>query len=509
MTELEMLCEEYYVGEFGDARLKKNGAQLLGRMVERRSACLRRLSNTRAEEMRFGRFLSNPNVTRQEIAREANQKTAALAAGLHVLALHDSSELNCQAHAGRTGGLGKVGNGKDVGVFIHPMLVIDADSSACLGLAHQQAWVRTKAAGDRTKLPIEEKESYRWLESAHAGKRCLRQAKMVTIVADRESDIYEEWDRIPDDRTHILTRVCRDRRLSNGHSLYAWLEAQPIMGCYRLPVKARPAKANYGGQQQGKRSAHSAQMEIRYGAVEIMRPTNCKDKAAKHCIQLWCVEVRERAESVLGNEEPVHWRLLTTHHIDSVEQALQLVDWYGERWQIEQLFRTIKKQGLETESSQLEDGERLIKLAVMATQAAVCTLQLTRAREGNTERPATDVFDPEEVEVMKKLQPQLEGRTAKQKNPHPQGRLSWTAWTIARLGGWKGYPSEAKPGPITMLRGQQRFASIVCGWKLANLCAQHSPPAGEGSPPRAGVRVCDPMACLNKANFYNTFRSIT
>jgi hypothetical protein len=196
-----------------------------------------------------------------------------------------------------------------------------------------------------------------------------------------------------------------------------------------------------------------------------------KDKAAKPRIALWSVEVRERAESVVGHEEPVHWRLLTTHRIDGVEQALQLVDWYGERWQIEQLFRIIKKQGLEIEASQLEDGESLMKLASLATPAAVCTLQLTMAREGNTERPATDVFEAEEVEVLKKLQPQLEGRTAKQKNPHPQGRLSWAAWIIARLGGWHGYASEAKPGPITMLRGQQRFAAIAHGWKLANLCA--------------------------------------
>ena len=111
-----------------------------------------------------------------------------------------------------------------------------------------------------------------------------------------------------------------------------------------------------------------------------------------------------------------------------------------------------------------------MKLATLAAQTAVCTLQLTMAREG-TERPATDVFDAEEIEVLKKLQPQMEGHTAKQKNPYPQGRLSWAAWTIARLGGWKGYASEAKPGPITMLRGQQRFASITQGWKLANLCA--------------------------------------
>jgi len=473
MISAHVLERDYYVGEFGDPRLKRNGAQLLGRMIRKESVCLRQLARDRAEEKRFGRWLSNTKVTHQEIAREGSKKTGQLVAGLHVLAVHDTSELNYQAHAVRTTGLGKVGNGKDEGLFIHPMLVIDAASRTCLGLAHQQSWIRTKRAGKRKQLVIEEKESYRWLQAAQAGKQCLDQAAMVTIIADRESDIYEEWDRIPDNKTHLLTRVCRDRKLANGQLLYDWLEQQAVNASYVLAVKARPEKAGYipGCPAKGKRSAHVARMELRYGEVDIVRPATCRDQAAKQSVKLWVVDVRERADSVVGNEEPIHWRLLTTHRIDSVEDALQLVDWYCERWQIEQLFRTLKKQGLDIEASQVEEGESLMKLASLATQAAVCTLQLTMAREGNTERAATDVFDEQGIEVLENLQPQLEGRTAKQKNPHPLGKLAWAAWMIARLGGWKGYASEAKPGPITMLRGQQRFDAMAQGWKLANLCA--------------------------------------
>lgn len=473
MRLAQVVRQDYYVGEFGDPRLKRNGAQLLERMVERESVCLRQLGASRAEEMRFGRWLSNPNVTHQEIAREGGRKAGELAAGLHVLAVQDTSELNCQAHAGRTTGLGKVGNGKDLGLFIHPLLAIEAQSRACLGLVHQQNWIRTKAAGPRKRLAIEEKESYRWLQVAQAGKQSLERSAMITIIADRESDIYEEWDRIPDSKTHLLTRVCRDRKLTGELSLYGWLEQQSVSACYVLAVRARPEKAGYvpGCPAKGKRSAHNARMEVRYGEVEMMRPAQCRDKGAQKSIKLWAVEVRESADSVIGQEAPIHWRLLTTHRIDSVEQALQMVDWYCERWQIEQLFRTLKKQGLDIESSQVEDGESLMKLASMATQAAVCTMQLTMAREGATERAATDVFDAQESAVLESLQPQLEGRTDKQKNPHPPGRLAWAAWMIARLGGWKGYASEAKPGPITMLRGQQRFAAMVQGWKLANLCA--------------------------------------
>jgi hypothetical protein len=457
-----MIGQEYYLGEFGDKRLRKSGSAFYKRMVESESVCLRRLGGNRAGEVRFGRFLSNAKVTHQEIMRESCEKTVGLVEGLHVLAIHDTSELNYEAHRERVRGLGTVGNGKDVGLFIHPLLALDAQSGACLGLAHQHMWIRTQgAAKNYAQLPIEEKESYRWLEVAQAGKEKLQRAAMVTIVADRESDIYEEWDRIPDNKTHLLTRACRDRLLPNGQKLYGWLESQAVQGCYTLSL---PARAD-------KRSAHEARMEIRYGEVEIKRPKKCTDKKASARIKLYGIEVRERAESVVGKEKPILWRLLTTHKIESVEQAQECVKWYCARWQIEQFFRTLKKQGLQIESSQVEEGERLMKLVSIAMQVAVRTMQLTLAREGNTERFATDVFDESAIQVLEQIQPSLEGRTTKQKNPHQPKKLAWAAWIIARLGGWKGYASEAKPGPITMLKGQQRFAAIHEGWRLAKMCA--------------------------------------
>jgi hypothetical protein len=203
----EMVEQEFYVGKFGDRRLARTGAQLYSRMVEQESVCLRRLGRDRAGEMRFGRWLSNPKVTRQEIMREASQKTAELAAGRHVLAIQDTSELNYQKHAGRLAGVGAVGNGKDIGLFVHPVLVLDAQSRACLGLAHQQAWTRTKAKAHYQSVPIEQREAYCWLQAAQATKQCLAQAARVTIIADRESDIYEAWDRIPDSKTGLLTRI--------------------------------------------------------------------------------------------------------------------------------------------------------------------------------------------------------------------------------------------------------------------------------------------------------------
>lgn len=432
-------------------------------MVSRQQVCLRRLADGRAQEVQFGRWLANEKVTPDKLLANAYARTGAAAAGRHVLAIQDSSELNYQAHAARVSGLGTVGNGRDKGMFVHPLLAVDAADGACLGLAHLHQWIRTVVAdADYQRQPIEEKESYRWLEVAQAGKQCLSEAALVTIVADRESDIYEEWARLPDARTHLLTRACHDRTLAAGGKLYAWLDAQPVQGHYGFDVPARP----------GKRSAHRARLTARFGRVAIKRPQNCSDPRAPKQIELSVIEVKELPDSVIGNEAPIHWRLITTHAITCLEEAMRCVDWYRQRWNIEQLFRTLKKQGLDIESSQIETAEGLSKLACLAVQAAVRILQLTLAREGAQGVPINNVFDAHEITVLRRILPTLEGKTQKQKNPHPPDSLAHAAWIVARLGGWKGYASEAKPGPITMYHGLQRLDAICQGWLLSanNVC---------------------------------------
>lgn len=279
----EMEYEQNDVGGFGDARLKKRSIQ---RIVAQQTVCLRKLAGTRAKEVHFGRWLANDKVTAKELITRACARTGAAAAGRHILAIQDTTELNHQAHAGRVSGLGTVGNGTDVGMFLHPLLAIDAIDGSCLGLAHVHHWCRTgKAAPNYQKQPIEEKESNRWLDVAEAGKKCLSEAAMTTIVADRESDIYEEWARLPDERTHLLTRACRYRNLATGGKLYAWIDAQPVQGTYGFEAPARP----------GMGSAHRAQMTVRFGRVTLKRPAAWSDKTAPAQIELQVVEVKELA----------------------------------------------------------------------------------------------------------------------------------------------------------------------------------------------------------------------
>ena len=164
------------IGYFGDERLRKNGELALQRMIERQEVCIRKLADTRPEQVRLRRFLGNTAVTVAEMVAHRASFVAAAAAGRHVLAIQDTSEINYQAQSRRKRSLGTVGNGTDVGLFVHPVLAVDADSGECLGLVDAQVWRRTTGkAANYKKLPIEDKESFRWLRGLSTPRRrCAR-----------------------------------------------------------------------------------------------------------------------------------------------------------------------------------------------------------------------------------------------------------------------------------------------------------------------------------------------
>src|SRR5580704_15577249 len=143
--------------------------------------------------------------------------------------------------------------------------------------------------------------------------------------------------------------------------------------------------------------------------------------------------------------------------------ARRIVELYKKRWTIEQLFRLMKKEGLQLEDSRLETADRLLKLAAIAAKAAAITLQLVLARDGQSAEPASLALNEQQIEDLAALAAKYKGRTTLQSNPHPAKTLAWAAWIIARLGGWDGYP-RTKPGPITMRHGLQYFLGVAQAW---------------------------------------------
>ena len=243
-------------------------------MVACKSVCLRRLGGNRGGELRAGRFFANPKVTAAKIVESWSDRTAAAVAGRHVLAIQDTTEVKFPTTAERRRGLGPVKKGNTYGVLAHVMIAVDADSHACLGLVGGEVRTRDGVVTEHHRdRPLSERESRRWIETAEQAKDVLAPAAMVTVVADRESDIYPAWASVPQPGFHLLSRAMVDRRLADpppgaeaaaiGHrSLFRAAESFPVAGRRKIKLPAR----------RPDRTARTATVEMRYGAVEICRP---------------------------------------------------------------------------------------------------------------------------------------------------------------------------------------------------------------------------------------------
>jgi hypothetical protein len=207
---------------------------------------------------------------------------------------------------------------------------------------------------------------------------------------------------------------------------------------------------------------------VRFGEVTVRRPAGA-DHALPAQLTLRVVDVREE-NPPQDPKQRVHWCLLTTHAVGSPEAAMQIVGWYKMRWLIEQVFRTMKTDGVAVETSQITTPAALLKLITIALVAAVRVVQLVIGRNANTGQALTDVADPRDMTALRAICASLEGRTEKLKNPHEPTTLAWYHWIAARLGGWSGYSSKgySPAGPKTIARGLKRLDAMVEGWWLAN-----------------------------------------
>jgi hypothetical protein len=425
-------------------------------MLERESVCLRRLAGgQRSGIVGFSRFLANARVTVDALVEGWGIPTASACSDRHVLAIQDTSEINFATTEDNRRGLGEIGKGSGRGVLLHPMLAVDADTGGLLGLVTGEIWTRDgRVETPHSERLLVDKESGRWLTTAAAAKPVLAAATMVTEVSDRESDIYAKWASVPGPDFHVLTRAMHDRRIQGGGKL-STAKLQPAGEAY-VALRARPDRPE--------RTAH---LVTRFGQVTLKRPQNLREENMPKGIEVSLVEVAE-VDAPPG-AEPILWRLLTTHKVEDAAMAWRIVAWYRLRWIIEQFFRTLKQQGLKIEDSQVENAEKLIKLTAIAARAACVIMQLVQARDGQSAQSAEIAFTPAEIETLQALMPQLEGKTALQKNPHPPNSLAWAAWIIAKLGGWDGYPKSKPPGPITFRHGFEYFQSIHRGRSLKNV----------------------------------------
>jgi hypothetical protein len=452
-----MVAED--LGGFGDARLRRAGGRLLKAMCQTPTTCVHALAEDRNEALIFGRFLDHDAVSHAEMLTTTGGYTGQRAIGRHVLAIQDTTEFNFPGHTASKRGFGRSGNDRDPGLFLHPTIAVDAERGGIIGLVGMQVLNRTAPKLENPgPRPIEDKESFRWLLAVEEAHEILAGAASVTMVGDRESDIYEMFARRPKG-VHLLTRAAYDRYLTEAGRLFATIDAWPEQQRATLVVPAQP------GRQQ-----RTAEMALRFGSVSLLRPSTASKKLAAS-VDLFVVDVAE--VNAPAGVERLHWRLLTTHAVTAVDDAKQIVAWYRQRWLVEQVFRTLKSAGMQADESQVTQARRFVKLAVVALIAAVRIVQIVSGRDGSTGQVMADAMDPAHVPALTALTRKLEGRTEKLKNPYPPESLAWFAWIVARLGGWSGYTSRGyKPaGPKTIARGLNRLDSFIEGWDSAHRSA--------------------------------------
>ena len=373
-------------------------------MVQCRTVTVKRLGGDEAGEKAIGRFLRNDDVSEAALIAAARAHVLAQVAGRRVLAIHDTSEINFSQHERGKAAFGRGGNGADPAFFVHPVLVVDADGGVVLGLLDVQLWERHGPAAKHAGRTTDEKESRRWLVGA-AAAASLRTAgaTAVSVVADREGDLYPAFARRPA-AVELLVRAQTERGLADGGHLFAHLDGLPVADDFALDLPAVPGRA-----------ARRATMVLRHGPVALARPQSNTDRDLQESVALHALDVRE-CDPPAG-VPPIHWRLLSSAPIDTVAQAHQAIADYRRRWHIEQLFRTLKSQGLGLEESQIETPQVLRKLAIVALRAAVVCMQLVHARDGADQRPATAAFQPEDVDVLEAVAPTVNGKTDRLSNP--------------------------------------------------------------------------------------------
>jgi hypothetical protein len=430
-------------------------------LVARPGSCIRQLAQrSRARQMQFTRFLRNDAVTAEEIAGYAAERTGGRARGRDVVVVQDTSELALGGRRAKANGYGPIGKGGALrGLLLHAALAVDAGNGGVIGLVDAKVWNRTGGKPrHRRSRKTRQKESQRWLDSTRRAAEVLTEAASITVVSDRESDIYEHFAFRPQ-TTHLIVRACQNRRIAvddDGETeqidrLFSHVDSLPEAGRLKVTIPAAPG-----------RKARNSELAIRLSPVTLRKPLHGAAADLPDTVTLAVVDVRETSAPDGG--KPIHWRLLTTHPVANIADARRIVDLYRMRWVVEEYFHTQKTGGFDIEAADVSDPEAMIRFAAAVAVAAVSVMQLVKARDGTTDQSMLEAFEPADQPILEAISAKLQGKTARQKNAYPKASLAFAAWVIARLGGWDGY--YGKPGPKTMRLGLEAFQRIKFGTTL-------------------------------------------
>jgi len=452
--------EEFGAAELGDQRRMQRLMMIARDFYARPQANIPQACQTRAKTKAAYRFFDDEKHTMEKLMAPHYESTRHRAAQEKVvLAVQDTTFLNYNAHPA-TENLGSIASTKDgaLGLVLHDTMAFNLERTP-LGLLDIQCWARDpKDFGKkhrRNELPIEEKESHKWLVSyravAVAQKQCP--ATMFVSVGDREADIYELFHEALSDSAEpkLLVRAEHDRVLADGQGhLWDHVKAQPLAGFQEVQVPRR-----------GKRPARVAQLEIRFAQVQLKPP---KNKKALGELMVWAV-LAEEVNAAPEVEEPLQWLLLTTLAVETFEQAVEKLDWYVARWGIEVYHRTLKS-GCQIEERQLGNADRIEACLAIDLVVAWRIFHLTKLGREVPEVPCTVFFEEAEWKAL------VAYKTGNPVPPAMPPTLRVATRMVASLGGFLGRKSDGEPGTQTLWLGLQRLDDLTAMWKIITTAAR-------------------------------------
>ncbi len=429
---------EFETIDLGDKRLDRRLMLLAERLADKPNASIPGACKGWAETQAAYRFLSQEDVAWQailephwacSIERMKAQRT--------VLCLQDTTELDFNGQA--IEGLGPLSYEAQRGMYLHPTYAVSTEREP-LGVLDAWMWAREPKDGGGKRAGI--KESTRWIEGyARLAElsESLPDTRLV-YVADRESDIVELMRTARDlgEPVDWLVRSKHNRALPEGDTLWSSVMAQEPMGELRFTMPSRR------GQK-----ARKVCQQVRVKPVTL---------ADGHGGQLLAHCVIATEVGAPASVKPVVWRLLTNRSVDGLEEAVQLIDWYRARWEIEMFFHVLKN-GCKVEALQLASIEKLERALAVYLVVAWRIARLMRLGRSCPDLDAELLFEREEWQAAYLLQ--------KRPVPKKTPRLNEVVRLVAMLGGFLGRKGDGEPGVKTLWQGLQRVADFAQGLRWA------------------------------------------
>lgn len=446
--------EEFADLQLKDARLNQRCQELTGVLEQQPNEPINQACEDWADTKAAYRFFDNPKVSPSEIIAPHCQRTVERMKSYSlVLAVQDTTFFNYTHHP-QTEGLGEIGkkNQQQRGFGMHSTLVVTPKGMP-LGLLTQAFFTRPIGEASHTpneakKLSIEEKESYRWIEAFEQTIAMTPEQVQVVTVCDREADIYEMFVLAQERNAPLLVRASADRCLAEEEVKHLWAKVERQTKAGELAVQIT---ANQ------KRKARQATVSIRFCQVTFKPPWRPKQKKLPP-VTLTAILVRED-EPPADIAEPIEWLLLTNTLVSNFEEAVQVVEWYCCRWQIE-VYHKIIKSGCQVEDCRLQTASRLQNYIALMCVVAWRLHWLTYINRTNPDLPCTAVLTTVEWQA---LYMRIHKTTVFPKTP-PTVRQA-IRW-IAQLGGFLGRKSDGEPGIIVVWRGWQRLQDMAATWYL-------------------------------------------